>query len=430
MNDSCNEFEFIQEVVEEISKSKSNCIRLFVAKYPVGIDSRVMTILSDIESNIDVCMLGICGPVGIGKTTIAKAIFNKICDSFEGFCYLENIREKSRTNDGIFELQKTLLREILRNKNLKVCSASSGYNMIRERLCFMRILLVLDDVDQLSQLEYLLGEYNWFASGSRIIITTRDKRLPKFLTNLSDLFRCSIYEVPELDKDEALKLFSMHAFQRNKPSENYMELANQVIDYTKGLPLALVKMGDELCGKTKREWKSVLYKHEQFPHKDIQDTLQISYDALDEMEKNIFLDIVCFFHGYHKNYVVDILRACHKFDPYYDILRLVERYMITVDQFDKLLVHNLLEQVGKNIVCQESQKMCGERSRLWCFEDVVNVLITNKVCVILIHFLQFFQVAYVVTFFPIEMWEKNLSLLIWFLFKILTVFIFLVNFIV
>ena len=421
MNDSCSEFEFIQEVVEEISKSKSNCIRLFVAKYPVGINSRVMAILSDIESNIGVCMLGICGPGGIGKTTIAKAIFNKICDSFEGFCYLENIREKSWTNDGIFELQETLLCEILRNKNLKVCSVIRGINMIKERLCFMRILLVLDDVDQFSQLEYLLGECDWFASGSRIIITTRDKRLPTVLG-------WSTYEVPELDKDEALELFSMHAFQRNKPSKDYMELANQVIDYTKGLPLALVKMGDELCGKTKREWKSVLYKHEQFPHRDIRDTLIISFDALQATEQDIFLDIACFFHGFRREYVVDILDACDLY-PAYGIVKLVDKYMITVDQFDKLLVHNLLEQIGKNIVHQES-KTCGKRSRLWCFEDVVNVLITNKVCVILIHFLQFFQMAYVMTFFPTEMWEKILSLLIWFLFKILTVFIFLVNFIV
>ena len=49
--------------------------------------------------------------------------------------------------------------------------------MIKERLSFMRILLVLDDVDKWIQIENLLGKCDWFAFGSKIIITTRDKHL-------------------------------------------------------------------------------------------------------------------------------------------------------------------------------------------------------------------------------------------------------------
>ena len=105
VDDSCSEFKFIQEIVEEISNSKLNCTPLSVARYPIGINYRVKTILSDIESN-DAHMIGIYGPGGIGKTTIAKAIFNKIYNHFDGFCYLENFREKSGTNDGVIELQE------------------------------------------------------------------------------------------------------------------------------------------------------------------------------------------------------------------------------------------------------------------------------------------------------------------------------------
>ncbi|KAL4631838.1 hypothetical protein ACB092_04G006400 [Castanea dentata] len=369
-NQSCSESEFIQEIVEEISNFKFNRTPLFVARYPVGINYRVKCILSDIESN-DVHMIGIYGPSGIGKSTIARAIFNRICDHFDGFCYLENFRENSGTNDGVIKLQETFLSEILRDKNLKVGNKFRGINIIKERLSCMRILLVLDDVDKLVHIENLLGKCDWFAYGSRIIITTRDKHLLATLGNC-----CSTYEVQELDKDEALELFSMYAFQRNKPKEDYLELANQVIECTKGHPLAIEIMGADLCGRTKLEWKSALYMYERNPNKDIQKIFEMSYEGLNAIEQDIFLDIAFFFKGFLKEYVVDILDACNLY-PICGIQRLIDKCLIIVDQYDKLFMHDLLQQMGREIVRRESPKMPGERNRLWCYEDVHKVLTEN-----------------------------------------------------
>ena len=99
----------IQEIFEEISSAKLSCLQLFVAKYPVGIDSHVEEISRclDIESN-DVCMLVIHGLPGIGKTTIARAIFNLIAHRFEGSSILEDVRESSKTNGGVLQLQEAL----------------------------------------------------------------------------------------------------------------------------------------------------------------------------------------------------------------------------------------------------------------------------------------------------------------------------------
>ena len=379
MNDSCSEFKFIQGIVEEISNSKLNCMPLSVARYPIGINYRVKTILSDIESN-DAHMIGIYGPGGIGKTTIAKAIFNKICDQFDGYCYLENFREKSRTNDGVIELQETLLFEILRDKNLKVGNKHRGINIIKKRLSLIRILLVLDDVDKWVQIENLLDRCDWFTFGSKIIITTRDKHL------VATFGKCfSTYEVKELDQDEALELFSMHAFQSKKPKKDYLELSNQVIQYTKGLPLALVIMGADLCGRTKPEWKSAIDKYKRIPNKDIQKVLEISYEGLDEIEQDIFLDIACFFKGFSKKYVMDILDSCD-LDPFYGIQKLIDKCLISVDQYGNLSMNDFLQQMGKDIVRRESPQLPGERSRLWHYEDIHEVLTENTVCNILIHF--------------------------------------------
>ena len=141
-----SEFEFIQRVIKEISSAKSN--QLFVAKHPVGIDIRAEAIelLLDMESN-DVCMVGICGFGGIGKTTISKVVYNRIANLFEGSCFLENVSEMSITNGGIIQLQEKLLSKVLQGRDLKVQNVFEGMNLIKKQLHGKKVLLILDDVE-------------------------------------------------------------------------------------------------------------------------------------------------------------------------------------------------------------------------------------------------------------------------------------------
>ena len=264
---------------EEISSAILRDTPIYVAKYPIGINPQVKAIelLLDIELD-GVHLVGIYGPDGVGKTTIAKATYNRIFNQFEGSFFLENIRDKSRTNDGITNLQKTLLFETLGDTNWNMANASCGINEIERRLNKKRIRVILDDVDEVDQIEKLLGKCDWFASRSRIIITTRDRHL---LATLGEGH--SSYKVKELDEHEAFELFSKHAFQKKQPMEDYLEIVNRVIHYAKGLPLALVVMGADLCGRTKQEWKIALDKYERIPNKNIQGILKISYEELDEI---------------------------------------------------------------------------------------------------------------------------------------------------
>ncbi|KAL4642306.1 hypothetical protein ACB092_02G006400, partial [Castanea dentata] len=361
-------------IVKEISSAIRNqrqLYQLYDVENLVGIDSHVKEIKSrlNIKSN-EVCFLGIHGLPGIGKTTIAKVVYWIIAHQFEGSCFLEKVREKSIK--GMIQLQEKLLSKILQDDSyLMVDSEFEGKILIRERICCKKVLLVLDDVDDSEQIKKLLGTCDWFASGSVVIITTRDTHV---LTALPEKGRL-IYKVKELGQCEARDLFNVHAFHPNDPKEDYSKLAELIISYAKGLPLALKVMGSDLREKSICEWRDAFEMYKNIQHEEIQEILKISFKGLSKNEKDIFLDIACFFKGRSKDYVVKILKACDLY-PDIGIKRLIDKCLITVED-GILCMHDLLQQMGREIVLEESERL-ENRSRIWCHEDANKLLTRNK----------------------------------------------------
>ncbi|XP_035546629.1 disease resistance protein RUN1-like [Juglans regia] len=243
-----NESEFIQEIIQWVDLRMVNQTPLSVDKYPIGIESRIQHIYQhlSIGKNDIIRIVGIFGIGGIGKTTISKDIYNRISSQFEGSCFLKDVRETSKQAGGLITLQNTLLYDIL-GTSMDVHDIDRGINVIRHRLCSKRVLLILDDVDELVQIEKLAGDHDWFGSGSRIIITTRDQRL------LDNSKADSKHEVMILDDNEALQLFSLHAFEKKEPLKDFMDLSKQVTKYAQGLPLALTVLGSDLKESTRSE---------------------------------------------------------------------------------------------------------------------------------------------------------------------------------
>nr|DAD42981.1 TPA_asm: hypothetical protein HUJ06_001211 [Nelumbo nucifera] len=375
LQDYANGYEarLIQKILKEIC-SKLNPRYLNVATHPVGIESRVDDILLRLKTN-DVHFIGICGMGGIGKTTITKAVYNRIFENFEGSSFLGNVREvSSRQPDGLVCLQKQLISDIFMEREdtqLGIYSSDRGMMVIKERLCRKRVLVVLDDVDQPDQLRALAGEKNWFGSGSKIIITARNE------SPFHEIKMDEIYKAIELSKDESIELFSRFAFGERHPKQDYVHLSNSIVDYAKGIPLVLKVLGSLLCDKRSiSEWTSALEKLKAIPHDEIQKTLQISFDVLDDTEKNIFLDIACFFIGMDRKFVVSILDSCNFFATI-GISVLIRRCLITIEN-EQLMMHDLLRDMGREIVRKESIGEPGKRSRLWAHEDVLNVLRNDK----------------------------------------------------
>ncbi|XP_054814409.1 TMV resistance protein N-like isoform X1 [Prosopis cineraria] len=389
------ECHFIERIVKDVSM-RINRKPLHIADYPVGIESRVQQVQSllDVNSNEGVQMVGIWGTGGIGKSTIARAVCNSIADLFEGFCFLANVRENSQKR-GLAHLQEMLLSELMMDENITVRYVNKGIPIIKHKLHRKKVLIVLDDVDELEQLQAIAGGLDWFGSGSRIIITTRDKHL------LARHGVDRIHEVESLNQEEALELLTWNAFKQNRAEQRYLDNLNNIILYASGLPLALEIIGSSLFGMGVEYWNSALENWRVTPNQKIQQVLKISYDALEEYEQEIFLDIACCFKGDTLEYVTSTLLASHGRCPKYAIKVLVDRCLIKICREDKLslrpsdsivTMHDLIQDMGKEIVRHQSPNDPGKRSRLWFTKDIVSVLEENegtkKIEVINLHMLE------------------------------------------
>ena len=364
----------MQKIVEDVlAKLHNTCIPL--PEHPVGLESHVEKMVPLIEKkSSNVCMIGIWGMGGLGKTTAAKAIYNQIHRKFVYRSFIENIRETCEGSKGGWRicLQQQLLSDLLKTKE-KIHNIASGKIAIKKILSAKKVLIVLDDVTKEEQVKALYESPKWFGSGSVLIVTSRDEHI------LRSLQVDHVYPVTGMDQKESLELFSWHAFKNASPRADFSELSRSVIKYCGGLPLAAEVIGSYLYGRSREEWTCVLSKLEIIPHQHVQEKLRISYDGLnDGTEKDIFLDICCFFIGKDIAYVTEILNGCGLF-PTSGIPVLIQRSLLKVDKNKKLRMHDLIRDMGREIVRQNSEKDPGERSRLWFQKDVHDVLTDNTV---------------------------------------------------
>lgn len=326
---------------------------------------RIESLLSkdDDSDDVDVKMVGVWGMGGRGKTTIAKCVYESLSTHFPSRCFLGNVKDDfhkhgESSSSSSSHLRKQIMSEIFPKSPLNARCVSP--EAMKRRLRGKKVLLILDDVDDIQQLKELAGDCKWFGPGSRIIITTRDKRV------LDEHSVKHIYEVKPLRTTQALQLFSKHAFKTDRPQAEFRQLCLDIVEQLCGLPLALRVIGASLYGRNTSFWEDKLCILRNILDKSISTALKVSYDALDEHEKTVFLYVAGCFNGEYMDRAIMVL------DPFVirskpRLVTLMEKSLISMSNNTRLWVHDLLQDMAKDITCEGKMK---KRKMMWNFLDI------------------------------------------------------------
>ncbi|KAJ9558761.1 hypothetical protein OSB04_013375 [Centaurea solstitialis] len=363
---------FIDEIVTKI-RSRLGVLLSSPQPLIIGRDydiERITTWLKDGSSHT-ADIFTISGMGGIGKTTLAKYVYQLNCGEFQRSSFIEGIdRTCAQHYNGLLDFQKRICGDISNPNSIQVSGEVSSYtSKIEKALAQKKVFVVLDDVGSLEHLEALLGNKG-FHPGSKVVITTQDASLTeKYLLNLVVRPKHTKLLLDGLDDYESLNLLSLSAFNCNDSKEGYQDVSNKLVEYCNGHPLALEVLGKALRNKDVAQWEDYIERLlKKGPLSDIRKVFQMSLESLEEDEKELFKHIACFFVGEDRESTEIILKAC-EFHTISGIKNLVDRSLLSIGWNNTLMMHQLIQDTGRYIVRQESPNRPEKRSRLWCHEE-------------------------------------------------------------
>ncbi|GLJ35495.1 hypothetical protein SUGI_0713770 [Cryptomeria japonica] len=337
-----------QRVLKNIVNRASKVMKIVpleVAKYAVGLEEVVadfdLTLRESAKAHSNVQIVGIWGMSGSGKTTLAKELYNQKCSSVRKSSFLFDVRDAAIKNK-LHKKQMKLLQDLgFQDKSFG--SIEQGKMILSNYLKDVRVLIILDDISHVDQLDTLLPAKDILGWGSLIIVTTQEREVLKCWG-----ISC-IYKMKTMNPFHAKQLFCWHAFFQASALPGFEELVDMFVSVCDGLPLSLKVIGSQLDGcYTKDYWDGLLKKISRILPTDIRNRLRVSYDALDEEEKQTFLDVACFFIGQDKMTAIAVWDGSG-LSGLYSWERLVNKCLVDLDDNNGIRMNDQLRDLAREI---------------------------------------------------------------------------------
>lgn len=255
----------------------------------------------------DKCLLTLTGAGGSGKTTLAKTIAEQMQTEFADGVFFVELAAVNQSELFITTLAKTL--------NLEEVSANSLLENVKNFLHNRRILLILDNFEQLLVAANLLKEIYDFAANLKIIVTSR---APLHLKSEREKSVVPLavppnenLSVEQLNAFSAVELFIARArtmrenFRLNEENAPFVAEICRRLD---GLPLAVelaaargkLLSPQAIALRLENSLKLLTGGANDLSERQrtMRGAIQWSYDLLDENEQNLFRRLAIFAGGF------------------------------------------------------------------------------------------------------------------------------------
>ncbi|KAI7741700.1 hypothetical protein M8C21_030471 [Ambrosia artemisiifolia] len=313
-------------------------------EFIVGLDQH-LTILKRTLLKDDTRLLVISAPGGFGKTTLAKMLCHD--PEIKGIFDANILYVTVSTESSLMSIAQSLFKHYgIHNSVFR--SEEDAKNQI-ENLVIQKgsgnMLLVLDDASSGS--ESVIRHLKFRIPGYKILVTSR---------NLFPEFN-STYDLITLNDKDAETLFRHHAFTGDEIHVS-VELVNKVVEFCKGVPLALTVVGASLRGRPEVIWTTTLEKWSEGhsvleSHQQLLLCLQTSIDALDELHKNCFMDLGLFPED-------DQIAGTTLMDMWVELYKLDDKGMGAGTNLFNLSSRNLINLVQIRRVAGERDGHCSQ----------------------------------------------------------------------